>query len=140
MESGIQVRQFLADLTPAAFEQEVAKILAAYGFVTRLTPHTGDYGADILAQRQGITYVVEVKQYASGTLVGRPELQKLQGARLYYRADAMIFVTFGHFSHQAHQYAKRESIRLIDGDELVQMFIDAQKQTPSYQENTTGST
>ena len=64
---------------------------------------------------------MQCKKYGDETRVGTPELQRLQGAMLDYRADAMIVVTFGYFSKKAIEYARRNGIQLIDGDELVDM-------------------
>lgn len=122
-----EVRQFFADLSPRRFEEEVARILKTQGYSVRLTSSTDDFGADIIAEREGWNYVVEVKRYASGTAIGRPALQKLQGAKQHYRTRGMIFVSLSYFSLKAIDYAKREGIRLIDGDELVRMFITASR-------------
>ncbi len=119
--ANLKKRQFLTSLSPHRFEEAVARILESNGYRVSVTPQSGDLGVDVVAERGGRTFVVQVKQYASGTSIGRPDLQRLQGAMLHLRAHGMIFVTIGHFSAPAVEYAKQNGIRLIDGDELVAM-------------------
>lgn len=114
-------RQALSDLTPREFEQAVARILQLNGYKVQLTPERADYGADIIVQKQGRSYVVEVKQYPRTAKIGRPALQRLQGAMLHYRTHGMIFITLGYFTLQSIEYAKQAGIQLIDGDELMEM-------------------
>jgi len=66
---------------------------------------------------------VEVKKYADENLVGRPLIQKLQGAMLHYNANNGIFVTLGFYSKTAQQYGKEQGIWLINGDEFIDMTL-----------------
>ncbi|MCK4444960.1 MAG: restriction endonuclease, partial [Thermoplasmata archaeon] len=117
----IRTRQQLYYLTPRQFEKEVVRILHRNGYDVQETDYVGDYGIDALARKDGITYVVQVKKYSDTNLVGRPELQKLQGAMLYQQADRAMFITLGFFSKPAQEYGKKQGIVLIDGNELMKM-------------------
>lgn len=122
------VRHNLQDLDPYKFEEAVSLMFKAQGFKNvRTTSGSGDYGADILMEDKRNKYVVEVKKYSRDNLIGRPALQKLQGACEHYRAMGMKFVTLGYFSNEAKNYAKNNNIHLINGDELVSMFNEALK-------------
>jgi len=116
-------RNSLQDLSPYEFEDAIAMLFKSQGYRNvKKTPSSRDYGADIIMEDKKTKYVVEVKKYAKNNLVGRPLLQKLQGASDYYRATGMKFVTLGYYSNEAVNYAKKSNIHLIDGDELVSMF------------------
>ncbi|UCB57692.1 MAG: restriction endonuclease [Candidatus Omnitrophota bacterium] len=117
----ISAGKSLARLTPFEFEKAVAEILKAHGYACSVTRKTGDRGVDILAQREGKTFVVQVKKFSKGNLVGRPALQELQGAMLDKTADGMMFVTLSYFSSEATRYARENGIRLMDRDELLEM-------------------
>lgn len=118
------VKYHLQGLSPYDFEKEVTKLFRALGYkkVTQ-TSRSKDYGADIIMEDKKGKYVVEVKKYGEKNLVGRPLLQKLQGASDHYRASAMKFVTLGYYSSDAIEYAKQHNIHLINGDELIKMFL-----------------
>ncbi len=121
-------RDYLSELTPREFEVAVAKIFRSYGYIAKVTPFTRDYGTDILMEDEsGTKYAVQVKQYASGTSIGRPVLQRLQGAMLSANADKAILVTLSTFSEPAVAYARDHGIRLVDGDELTEMFLEKEK-------------
>jgi len=120
------IRERLASLTPSQFEKEVVDILKKYGYKGYVTGKVGDYGCDaILDDRNGKKIVVQIKQFCSGHSIGRPELQKLQGAMLHYLADKAMFVTLSNFTVQSEEYAHKHGIHIIDGDELVDMIRDS---------------
>lgn len=121
-------RHKLSKLTPRKFEEAVAQVFRRYGYDVELTPYVRDAGVDILLKDEdGNRHAVQVKQYASGAPIGRPALQNLQGAMLNAEADRAILLTLSHFSEPAIRYAKKHGIRLIDGDELIEMFLDLEE-------------
>lgn len=121
-------RHRLSKLTPRKFEEAVAQVFQRYGYDVELTPYVRDAGVDILLKdKDGNRHAVQVKQYASGAPIGRPALQNLQGAMLNAEADRAILLTLSHFSEPAIRYAKTHGIRLIDGDELIEMFLDLEE-------------
>jgi hypothetical protein len=124
------IRQQLYSMTPREFEIAVAGILSNTGYDAQVTDYTSDYGVDAIARKDGKTYVVQIKKYAQHNQVGRPELQKLQGAMLHQMADGMIFVTLGHYSKPAQDYGKQQGILLIDGQELLRMYGDVTPDKP----------
>ncbi|MHA2213919.1 MAG: restriction endonuclease [Candidatus Thorarchaeota archaeon] len=117
----VRYRQHLYSLSPREFEAEVTNILRENGYQVQLTEYVSDYGIDAIARKDGNTYVVQIKRFAESNLIGRPDLQKLQGAMLHQRADGMIFITLGYFSKPAQEYGKKQGIMLIDGLYLVEM-------------------
>ena len=120
-------REHFAGLSPKEFEEAVGKIFTSYGYETEVTPYVRDRGVDLfLNDKEGTRSVVQVKQYTSGLSVGRPDLQKLQGAMLDANTDRAIFVTLSNFSEPARRYARQHGLRLIDGDDLVDMWLEGQ--------------
>lgn len=117
-----QARKHLSSLEPYEFEQAVAEIYRGYGYEVEVTQQSGDYGVDLrMEDKRGTKYAVQVKRFRSSS-VGRPTLQRLQGALLHAEADVPIVVTLSYFTEKAKLYAEQHGIRLVDGEELLRMY------------------
>lgn len=90
------------------FEHEVAEKLKGRGFIhVKVTKASRDYGADILAFKDGLEYVVQCKKY-KGT-VGFSAVKDIATAMDIYQADRGILVCDTNFSRSA-----RSAIAKID--------------------------
>ena len=107
------------------FEDLVAKIMIKQGYRNvQVTNRSGDFGKDIIMEdsRENI-FIIECKHQKN---VGRPVIQKLQGAMQHEenmkpnRNVYGIIVTSGSFSKAALNYGKelQQNIELIDGINL----------------------
>lgn len=112
------------DLSPAAFERLVQRILRESGFVAvEVTGRTGDGGIDGkgIARINGFMsfhVLFQCKRYK--TSVGASEIRDFRGA-MVGRADKGLFITTGSFTPAAVKEATRDGappIDLVDGDEL----------------------
>lgn len=107
------------------FEELIAKIMKKKGYENiRITPKSRDVGKDIIMDGpNGEIVVVECKHQQ---FVGRPVIQKLQGAMDHEEQQHPdkeikgIIVNSGHFSKEALNYNKEigQEIELIDGRKL----------------------
>lgn len=109
------------------FEELVAKVMKRAGYVNvQVTQKSGDTGKDILMEdKNGNTIIVECKHQSS---VGRPVVQKLQGAMIHesgIRKNSKIsgmIVTSGKFSNEAIEYVSaiqaHQEVVLMDGRAL----------------------
>ncbi len=126
-----QARKHLDSLSPYDFEEAVAEIYRGYGYKVTVTQKSGDYGVDLLMRdKKGRTYAVQVKQLHGS--VGRPTLQRLQGALLNAEADVPIIVTLSYFTEPAKVYAQQHGIQLVDGERLLSMYLPG-RETPARQ-------
>ncbi len=110
------------------FEELVAKIMKKKGYKDiKVTSKSRDVGKDIIMKNQkGEIILVECKHQ---NFVGRPVIQKLQGAMshegdLHQSKEVMgIVVTSGNFSREAIDYNKeiKQKIELIDGAKLKKL-------------------
>lgn len=112
------------DLSPAAFERLVQRVLRESGFVAvEVTGRTGDGGIDGkgIARINGFMsfhVLFQCKRYK--TSVGASEVRDFRGA-MVGRADKGLFITTGSFTPAAVKEATRDGappIDLVDGDEL----------------------
>lgn len=114
------------------FEQLVALVFESNGYETRATQATRDGGVDIWAEYRGRRVAIEVKQFDTENLIGRPVLQKLASHIATGDADQVIVVTSSDFTDTARQYAKDNEpmMRLIDGTQLAQMLTESDQPPP----------
>ena len=81
-----------------------------------VTNASHDYGADIVASKDDISYVFQCK-YHSGP-VGIDSVQQIFMAKQYYRADVAIVITNNVFTIAAIEAAKETRVKLYDGEKL----------------------
>jgi restriction system protein len=123
--SGIQ--RFIAAKGPYEFQEMVAALLRAMGYHTPfIAPKGKDGGVDITAYvdplgAQTPRIKVQVK-HKPDTTIGAPDVRSLLG--VLRQGDIALFVTSGTFSQDAKNTGtnSREFIRLIDGDEFIEMW------------------
>ncbi|WP_083250561.1 restriction endonuclease [Acidihalobacter aeolianus] len=106
-------------LTPEDYEQFCAALLANNGWSVRLTGKTGDFGADVIADKSGHKVVVQCKQWSNS--VGVKAVQEAHTAMSHYRADQAIVVTTSGYTRAAKDLAESTGVRLLSHTDLVDM-------------------
>ena len=105
---------------PTDFEPFCAELFRMLGWQAQTTPPVRDGGFDLRLRRSdGTTYIAECKCYDRRHHVGRPVVQKLQGANAAENAQGMMLITTSSFSADAVSYAKQAGVTLVDGAALV---------------------
>jgi restriction system protein len=129
----VELRERIATMLPAAFEQLVVDLLTAMGYggpredAGLVIGRGGDEGIDgvIREDRLGLeTIYVQAKRWQSS--VGRPEIQRFAGALQGQRARKGVFITTSSFTKDARAYADSipTTIVLVDGAQLAELMID----------------
>jgi len=111
----------LTVMSPVAFEQACADLLARDGFVRpRRVGGAGDLGADVVAWGDdGLKVVMQCKRYARP--VGSQAVQTFNGtARPEHGADVAVMVALNGFSRPAADFAARHDITLLTREGLKQ--------------------
>ncbi len=102
------------------FEKYCADVLQYNGFHhVRVTNASGDYGADILAERDGITYAVQCKCYDHP--VGISAVQEIYAGRDYYDCMVGVVMTNQYFTGPAINMAEKLNIMLWDREDVDRM-------------------
>ena len=97
------------------FENYVANLYKKLGYtIEQITKKSGDQGADVVATKDGKTYVIQAKYY--GSPVGNYAVQEVLGAIGMYKADKGIVITNSTFTKSAIELANANNIELVDGD------------------------
>ncbi len=95
------------------FEFYCADLLREAGFQSvEVTRGSGDFGADILCERDGITYAVQCKCYES--VVGVHAVQEAYAGKAFYDCMVGAVMTNRYFSGPAVTCAKKLNILLWD--------------------------
>lgn len=103
------------------FEHFCADLLRKNGFVNvKVTSGSGDYGVDILAAKDGITYAIQCKCYTSN--IGNTAVQEAFTGKEFYKRHVGIVLTNQYFTPAAKETAERTGIILWDRDWLDRMI------------------
>src|SRR5205823_2118932 len=78
-------------LSPIEFEMWCAARLVEAGWSVGMTPISGDQGIDIIAERDGVTLVLQCKLYTSP--VGNRAVQEALSGKAYAGAQACVVVS-----------------------------------------------
>jgi restriction system protein len=123
------IRQFIVSKSPYEFQDMVAALLRAMNYHTPfVAPKGKDGGVDIVAYMDPLgaqtpRIKVQVK-HKPETAIGASDIRALLG--VLRSGDIALFVTSGTFSPDAKTTGtnSREFIRLIDGDEFIDMWLE----------------
>lgn len=111
----------LDDMEGHDFEYYCAALLEKRGFLeVEVTKGSGDYGVDILAEKDGVTYAIQCKCYASP--IGVKAVQEAYSGRDYYDRMVGAVLTNQYFTAPAVEAAKKLKILLWDRGYLERMM------------------
>ena len=103
------------------FEHFCANLLRRKGFIeVEVTKASGDYGVDILAEKDGITYAIQCKCYAAP--VGVSAVQEAYAGRDFYDKMVGVVMTNQYFTAPAVEAARKLKILLWDRGYLDRMM------------------
>ena len=109
------------DMEGKEFESYCAELLEAKGFENvEMTPDSHDYGVDIIADRDGISYAIQCKCYSDS--VGVRAVQEAYAGRDYYGSMVGVVMTNQYFTKNAVEYAGKLRILLWDGDYVMKLI------------------
>lgn len=103
------------------FEHYCAGLLQKKGFIdVEVTKGSGDYGVDILAEKDGVTYAIQCKCYTAP--IGVKAIQEAYAGRDYYDRMVGAVLTNQYFTTPAVEAAKKLKILLWDRGYLESML------------------
>ncbi len=102
------------------FEEDFSNVLIRNGFINvAVTQRSNDFGADITAEKDGITYVIQCKYYSSA--VGIEAVQQVYAAKMHYGTHIAVVATNSVFTQAAKILAKETGVILWDCEKVSQM-------------------
>ena len=107
------------------FEYYCAELLKKCGFQeVQVTRGSGDYGIDVLAEKDGITYAIQCKCYTAP--VGVKAVQEAYAGRDYYDRMGGVVLTNQYFTQPAVEAARKLKILLWDRGYLEDLVEDSE--------------
>lgn len=119
------LKRLAQELKGHPFADFVAHLMNTMGYRTRVSTEGPDGGIDIVAHKDELGFeppIIKVQVKSSEGSIGDPVVSSLYGK--VGGGEYGLLVTLGTFTAQAKNFAKSKSnLRLIDGDELVQLVF-----------------
>jgi restriction system protein len=103
------------------FERRLAYLFTSRGYRVEQTRTRGDYGADLVLEKDGARTVVQAKRWKKN--VGVKAIQEAVAAKPMYRCNYSMVVTNRYFTEQARRLAKANGVRLWNRDDLVRALL-----------------
>lgn len=113
----------------ATFEVFLGTLFRRLGYRVELTKRHGDYGADLVASKDGRKVAVQAKRWSKR--IGVKAVQEAVAARGYYRCDAALVVANREFTDQASKLARANDVELWDREVLVAKMLAIQEDAGS---------
>jgi restriction system protein len=99
------------------FEEYMLAYFKSQGYSGYLTRATGDYGADLVIEKQGLKIVVQAKRWKD--TVGISAIQQVIGAIKHYNADKAMVITNSYFTKNAIELSNSNSVELWDRNYII---------------------
>ncbi len=111
-------------MTGEEFEYFLCTYFKELGYKAKTTPMVNDYGADVIACKDGEKIVIQAKRYKEN--VGIKGVQEVIGAREYYKADKAMVITSAYFTPNAKNLAQSGKVELWDRTKLKSVMQQVQ--------------
>lgn len=87
------------------------------GYKSKVTPQTGDQGADVVIEKDGIRTAIQAKKYKGS--VGNSAIQEVVASKAYYRCQKAMVITTGYYTESAKELAAVNEVELWDRDKVA---------------------
>jgi len=112
--------QEIEHLNGFEFEELIGELFRKAGYKVKVTKKSGDQGADLVVEKDGVCTAIQTKRYAGG--VGNTAVQEVVAAMKYYDCDKAMVITTGSFTKGAFELASRNGVQLVDKKGLDDLF------------------
>lgn len=102
------------------YEKYVAALINEMGWTAKVTPGSGDHGADIIAEKDGDRVAIQCKMYSSA--VGNKSVQEAFSAKRYYDCDHACVISNSSFTPAAKQAAAKLDVALLHHEDIKEYF------------------
>lgn len=116
----VRQSQYLQTVDPQDFEKIVCQLFSKMGYRVEGTRYTGDSGSDGFLYKDDKKTVLQCKRVKGS--VGEPILRDLYGTMHAFSCNNAVVVTTGSVSRQAREWVDQKPIRIIELDELNELF------------------
>lgn len=99
------------------FEKFVERLMMNEGYKCSLTGGAGDFGADIMAKKDGKNIAVQVKRHNKN--ISRRAVSDAVAARQYFGCNEAMVVTNNYFTKGTTEFARKTGCTLVDRDSIA---------------------
>ena len=105
------------------FEQFSAMLLKRRGFTNiSVTKQSGDFGADIIAYKDGYRYAVQCKCHSNR--LGQAPVREVVASLAHYNADKSIVITNNYYTSSAIILANDNQVELWDRNDIIRIMSE----------------
>lgn len=113
--------EYVDQLEGLEFEEYTKELLKKLGYKkVEVTKSSGDFGIDILAEKDFVSYAIQCKLYSSP--LGNDSVQEAYSGKEYYGRDLAVVITNSTFTPAAKELAKKTNVLLWDREILEKML------------------
>ncbi|MFM7592483.1 MAG: restriction endonuclease, partial [Isosphaeraceae bacterium] len=102
------------------FELFIADIFKLKGYTIETTPVSGDFGVDLILNKNSIKSALQAKRYTGN--VGVSAIQEVISGCAYYKCDNSIVLTNSFFTAAAVELGSKLGVFLINRTKLIKMI------------------
>jgi restriction system protein len=108
------------------FEKYLISLFEKLGFnVEWVGRPAGDFGADLIIQKNDIKTAVQAKRHDA--TIGVKAIQEVNTAKNHYNCTQALVVTNNYFTNQAKQLAKESRVDLWNRNDLIRTILQVNK-------------
>ncbi len=107
------------------FEIFLEHLFLDLGYKVQRVGHLGDYGADLIIEKDNIKTAVQAKRWNSP--VNIKAVQEIYTAKAHYNATESMVITNSHFTYNAKKLAKENNVELVDRSKLASLILQKTK-------------
>lgn len=124
--SHAEISQDFDNMDGHEFECFCADLLKRLGYMhVKITKESRDYGIDILAEKDDISYAIQCKCYKGN--IGTKAIQEAYSGKNIYNRDIGVVITNRYFTPSAIKTAEINKIKLWNRDKLLKFIEQANK-------------
>src|SRR6266568_2564542 len=109
-------------MTGGEFEERLAILFRNLGYNVERTGRVGDYGVDLVIEKNGIRTAVQAKCYKTGKVHPDAVQQVYAGKNRYSCTDAIV-VSNKNYTTEAWRLAKSDNVKLWSRNYLVKVLL-----------------
>lgn len=113
-----------SDFSPQDFEDFIAYLFISNSYDVEQTKYSGDYGVDLIINKDGINKAVQVKRFQEKNKVGVKDINQVRGGSEYYKCKESLIITTSSFTKPAINLAHESSVELWDWNTLQKCICD----------------
>lgn len=107
------------------FESYVGELLSTLGYKSSATKKSGDFGVDIILEKDGKKIIVQTKRHSKKVSIGA--IQEISTAQNFYGIYNAWVVTNNYFTQSAIKLAESNHIKLVNRDELISLILKSKE-------------